>query len=285
MKLVLLGTGTPEASLTRASSGYLVDLGDRRIQFDCGGGTFNRLLEAGYQPGDVDTLFISHLHSDHMMDYGRFVHARWDRGAGLIPELAVYAPLPFYGISEKLFGTDGVFARDLAARCQHPASREVHEMRGGSLPRRWPAPEIHRVHDGFCHSESGWTVRAVSVPHAQPYLDCFAFRIDASGGSIVYSGDSGPSPALTELAEGADILIHMCFQFSGEARCREWLRGSSGHLEIAECATRAGVATVILTHLQPAIDEPGARERVCGEMSAIYDGRIVIGEDLQVYEL
>ncbi len=46
MQLVLLGTGTPEASLTRAYSGYVVDLGDQRIQFDCGGGSFNRLLEA-----------------------------------------------------------------------------------------------------------------------------------------------------------------------------------------------------------------------------------------------
>ncbi len=219
-----------------------------------------------------------------MMDYARLVHARWDRGAGLVPELTVFAPQPFDGMSGKLFGTDGVFARDLAARYRHPASQEVHEMRGGSMPRRWPAPEIHQIHDGFCHSESGWTVLAVSVPHAQPYLDCFAFRIDASGRSIVYSGDSGPSPALTELAEGADILIHMCFQFSGEARSHEWLRGSSGHLEIAECASRAGVATVILTHLQPAIDEPGVRERVCGAMSAICSGRIVIGENLQVYE-
>ena len=285
MKLVLLGTGTPEASPLRASSGYLIDFDGTVMQFDCGGGTYGRLLEAGYRPTDVDRLFISHLHSDHMMDYARLVHARWDSGAGRIPELRVYAPRPFAELSRKLFGADGVYAVDLAARCGHPASREFHVMRGGSLPRKWPKPAVREIGDGFRLSDAGVSVRAVEVPHAQPHLDCLAFRVDARGRSLVYSGDSGPSASLTALASGADLLIHMCFQLSGEELSREWTNGSSGHLEVAECARDAGVSVVVLTHLPPSLDEPDAQERARREMSEIYAGRIEFGTDLKVVEL
>ena len=212
------------------------------MQFDCGGGTFGRLLEAGYRPADVDMLFISHLHSDHMMDYARLVHTRWDSEAGRIPELRVYASGPFAELSEKLFGADGVYAVDLAARWEHRASREVHLMRGGGLPRKWPDPAVREIGNGFRLSDAGVSVRAVEVPHAQPHLDCLAFRVDACGRSVVCSGDSGPSASLTALAGGADILIHMCFQLSGEKLSREWTKGSSGHLEVAECAREAGVS-------------------------------------------
>ena len=50
MKITLLGTGSPEANARRASSGYLVESGDDVILFDCGGGVFDRLLQAGYKP-------------------------------------------------------------------------------------------------------------------------------------------------------------------------------------------------------------------------------------------
>ena len=285
MKLVLLGTGTPDPDPNRASSGFLVDLEESRLQFDCGGGSFDRLLQAGYSPCDIDALLLSHLHSDHMMDYARFVHARWDQGAGNIPELDVYGPAPIAAISEKLFGPEGAFSHDLRARCEFPASQEVFALRGGILPRIWPKPRIQQISEGFRLSGVGWNLEAVGVPHAQPFLECLGFRLDAKGRSIAYSGDSGPSEAMTRLARNADVLIHMCYQLSEESVRPEWKRGSSGHLEVAETAARADAGTVILTHMRRHMHEPKARMRIIDEMSGIYGGRILIGEDLQVYEI
>ncbi|MDE0530031.1 MAG: MBL fold metallo-hydrolase [Albidovulum sp.] len=285
MKLVLLGTGTPDPEPARASSGFLVDFGTNRLQFDCGGGSFDRLLQAGYSPCDIDAMLLSHLHSDHMMDYARIVHARWDQGAGRVPDLDVYAPAPMAAISDKLFGSEGAFSHDLRARCEFPASREVFEMRGGRLPRNWPEPRIREISDGFRLEGDCWNIEAVGVPHAQPFLECLGFRLDSNGRSLVYSGDSGPSKALTELANKADILIHMCYQFSEEALRPEWKRGSSGHLEVAETAAQADVGTVILTHMRRHMHKPEAKGRIINEMSGIYGGRILIGEDLQVHEV
>jgi ribonuclease Z len=285
MKLVLLGTGSPEPYAPRASAGYLIDFGHQRIQLDCGGGTFDRLLQAGYAPGDVNALFLTHLHSDHMMDYARLVHARWDRSAGQVPELEVYAPAPMAEISEKYFGEDGVFALDLTARCEHPASQEIFEMRGGQLPRQWPNPSVTEISSGFTHEGDGWRLTAISVPHAQPFLISLAYRVDAGGQSVVYSGDAGPSMALNRIAEGADVLVHMCFQMSEEVLKPEWKRGSAGHLEVAQAGAEAGVRKLVLSHLRESMDTEETHRRLLTEVGEIYKGEIVIAQDLLEIEL
>ena len=109
MKLTVLGSGSPEAYARRASSGYLLEVADQRLLFDCGGGVVSRLVEIGFKPSDVDCLFFTHLHSDHMMDYARLVHAAWDEGG---KPLKVFGPEPIKDITAKLFGRDGVFAHE-----------------------------------------------------------------------------------------------------------------------------------------------------------------------------
>lgn len=282
MKITLLGTGTPEPYLRRASSGYLVDIGDETLQFDCGGGSFGRLLEAGRRPTDLNRLFLSHLHSDHMIDFARLVHAIWDEGG---TDLAVFGPAPIQIISDRLFGAEGALFADLTARTEHAPSKEIWVERGGELPRAWPKPNVTEISRGFEMQGDDWRLRTVEVPHAQPFLTCLGFRVDGPGASFVYSGDSGPSDALTALAENADILVHMCFNLSEEARGPEWTAGSSGHLEIARTAQAAGVGRVVLSHLRPHMDASGVHARLIGEMSEIFAGEIVIGEDLMVLEL
>jgi len=90
MKLTVLGSGSPEAYIRRASTGYLVEIGTDRILLDCGGGVFDNLVRSGRLPSDITHLFLSHLHTDHMMDYARLVHAAWDEGA---PPLKVWGCL------------------------------------------------------------------------------------------------------------------------------------------------------------------------------------------------
>ena len=70
MKVVCLSTGSPEPTLMRASSGYLVEIEEHKILIDCGGGVFGRLIEYGLHPHEITHLIFSHLHSDHMIDYG-----------------------------------------------------------------------------------------------------------------------------------------------------------------------------------------------------------------------
>src|SRR5918995_6890105 len=109
MKVTMLGTGTPTPSLKRASSGYLIDVGNDVIVIDHGPGANRRLMQAGRRTTEVSHLFFSHLHYDHCMEYPHLLLQRWDIGAGRIPDLQVYGPPPLARMTGQLFGEDGVF--------------------------------------------------------------------------------------------------------------------------------------------------------------------------------
>jgi ribonuclease Z len=280
VNVVLLGTGTPAPSLTRQSSGYLVEVGDDLLIFDHGPGAHARLLESGRRAVDVSHAFFSHLHYDHCLDYPRLVLQRWDQGADRIPELKVYGPPPIARMTSQLFDEDGVYGPDIRARREHESSLDVFRARGGTPARKAPAPVVREIHAGAVVEGDGWTVTAGHAAHVQPYLECLAFRIDSPAGSLCYSGDSGPCEALVELARGCDVLIHMNHYFSGREPSPSFHAACGNHRDNAALAARAGVKTLVLTHLTATIDQPDVREQILREIREDYDGRLIWGEDL-----
>ena len=79
MKLTLLGTGCPVASLRRQGPSQIVECGDDRILVDCGAGALRRLLEAGYQGKAITHVAFTHLHSDHVTGLLDVLYATWVR--------------------------------------------------------------------------------------------------------------------------------------------------------------------------------------------------------------
>ncbi|MEM7270469.1 MAG: MBL fold metallo-hydrolase [Pseudomonadota bacterium] len=230
MRITCLGTGTPEPHVRRASSGYLIEVADDVILFDCGGGVFDRLVQAGKRPSDLTHIFFSHLHTDHFIDYGRLLHAAWDEGKA---DIQVIGPAPVAQITERLFGRDGAYAHDLIARTELPQSQQVWLARGGALPRDWPKPVLTEVEPGFSWEGDGWRVTSCEVPHAQPFLTCMALRIDCHGRSFVFSGDAGRSKPLERLAEGADLLIHWLYALGSEESIQKSLKTISTRTKCA----------------------------------------------------
>ena len=222
---------------------------------------------AATAPTQVTHAFFSHLHYDHCMDYARLVLQRWDQGADRIPELKVYGPPPIARMTEQLFGEDGVFGADIRARIEHQSSIDIFAARGGTLPRERPAPRSPRS-SRVGRDGDGWTLTVGRAAHVQPYLECLAFRLDTAEGSVCYSGDSGACDAIVELARGCDVLIHMNHHFSGtepSAGVSRRLRQPSRQRRRSR--KRAGVKTLVLTHLLAQIDRPGIREQIVHEIS------------------
>ena len=279
-KITLLGTGTPAPSLTRQSSGFLFEVGDDVIVMDHGPGAHQRLLESGRRAADVTHALFTHLHYDHCMDYGRLVLQRWDQGADKIADLEVYGPPPIKRMTELLFGEDGVYGPDIRARIEHRSSIDVFEARGGKAPRKRPAPRVREVHAGDVVQGNGWKITVGQAAHVQPYLECLAFRLDAPDGSVCYSGDSGSSNSLVELARGCDVLIHMNHYFSGTAPSPAYRAACGNHRDNAITAKRAGVKTLVLVHVLAQIDQPRIREQIVHEIQREFDGKVVWGEDL-----
>jgi ribonuclease BN (tRNA processing enzyme) len=282
MRITLLGTGTPAPSLTRQSSGYLVEVAGDLIVLDHGPGAFHRLLESGHRATDVSHALFSHLHYDHCMDYARLVLQRWDQGAGRVPDLQVYGPAPLARMTGLLFGADGVYGPDIRARCEHQSSLDVFAARGGTLPRQRPSPRVTEIRAGDRVEGNGWRVTVGHAAHVQPQLECLAFRLDSDQGSLCYSGDSGYCPELIELARGCDLLILMNHHFSGTEPSASYRAACGNHRDNAEVARRAGVKTLVLTHILAQIDKPGLREQIVHEIQQDFQGRVIWGEDLLV---
>jgi ribonuclease BN (tRNA processing enzyme) len=280
MKIRLLGTGTPTPSLKRMSSGYLVETASRKMLFDFGPGTYHRMLEAGVKPVEITDIFFTHLHYDHCLDYARLLMTRWDQGAGRIPELNVFGPQYTVRMTEAIIGSSGMFGPDLAARTGLRMSQDVFVARGGTLPRQRPQPVVRELRSGQEVDLGEARVLARSVLHAQPILECFGYRIEAGGSTLAYSGDAGPCKAMQELAQDADVLIHMCHFLSGTALSEEFNRLNMGHLELAQLGSAAAVRSLVVSHVTEQMDVPGVRERIIREMAAIYPGNLYFGEDL-----
>ena len=282
MRLTILGSGSPEPHIRRASSGYLVETEKSRILFDCGGGVFDRLLQAGHNPGDVDTLIFSHLHSDHMMDYARLVHAAWD--AGGVP-LRVTGPTPIGRITHQLFGPDGVFSDDLRARTELAPSQAVWLARGGTLPRPWPAPRVTEIAPGDTIDGPDWQVQSIVAPHAQPALTCMAFRLTSGDRSFVYSGDTALTPELEALSADADLLLHWCYRLSTDEVPPELASMTPTPKEIGAMAARASVRRVFLTHFRAHMDTDAGHASARDDLAATFPGPAGIVEDLDRYDI
>lgn len=282
MKLTILGSGSPEAYARRASSGYLIEVGGDSILFDCGGGVVDNLLRAGLLPKDITHIVFSHLHSDHMMDYARLIHAAWDEGGAPVK---VFGPAPIAQITHGYFGPDGVLSHDLRARTELPQSQEVWVARGGTLPRPWPAPEVTEIAAGDQITGDGWTINTCGAPHAQPLLDCLALAISADGRKFVYSGDSGICEPVAQLCKGADLLLHWCYRLEGQTANAAMQALTPTPTETAKMAQGAGVKRLLLTHFRVQMDAPERFAQAEAALKAHFNGPAEIVEDLNTYEV
>ncbi|MEM6637388.1 MAG: MBL fold metallo-hydrolase [Pseudomonadota bacterium] len=282
MKLTVLGSGSPEAYARRASSGYLIEVGGDRILFDCGGGVFDNMLRSARLPSEITHIVFSHLHSDHMMDYARLVHAAWDEGG---PQIQVFGPAPIKSITDGYFGQDGVLSYDLRARTELPQSQEVWLARGGTLPRPWPAPKIQEVAPGHSISQNEWRIDFCMAPHAQPFLECMALSLTYGDRKFVYSGDAGLCPDVEALAAGADLLLHWCYRLEGEVVTASLAASAPTPAEIGSMARRAGAKALMLTHFRRHMDEPSRFKRAVEDASSAFGKPVVIAEDLQELDI
>jgi ribonuclease Z len=286
MKITLLGTGTPAPSLERQSSGYLIEVGGDLIVMDHGPGASHRLLESGHRAVDVSHAFFSHLHYDHCMDYARLVLQRWDMGADRIPDLRVYGPAPIARMTELLFGEEGVYGPDIRARIGHESSVFVFQERGGKPPRKRPAPQVREAQAGDVIESPSWKVTVGRASHVQPFLECLAFRLDSDEGSMCYSGDSGGvCEEVIELARGCDVAILMNHYLSGTEPTASYRAACGNHRDNAVIARRAGVKTLVLTHVLAQIDRPAIREQIIREVKQEFAGQVIWGEDLMRLDL
>tara|TARA_B100001750_G_scaffold236775_1_gene241068 strand:+ start:1057 stop:1845 length:789 start_codon:yes stop_codon:yes gene_type:complete len=260
-------------------------IGDELLMFDCGPASTHKLVKAGMFPTQVDNLFFTHHHFDHNIDYPCFLLCRWDQAAGNGNELNVYGPNLTEEITQGLIGENGVFSPDWRARAGHPLSQQIYVNRGGTLPRTPPNPQAKNVGPGEVASGKNWEVTAALAEHVQPWLDSLAYRVDTPDGSVVFTGDTQPCKSVTDLAQGADMMLCMCWDDQAVMAETGEAIGQCGTTGAAEMAQEAGVKKLVLVHMGPGLSAQDPFYKATMGMQRIYQGDIVFSEELLKIEL
>ncbi len=288
MKLHVLGNGGPRPTRggERFGTSLILECGAERIMVDCGPGTTYKMARMGLRPTQVNSVFFTHHHSDHIVDFPCFALLRFDLDPGDLPPLGVFGPPPTVELVDRLFGKRGAFLPDIVARREHPISHHGHVKRGGTLPRPGIKVEAHDLDSGMVVAGKGWKATAVRVPHVEPYLITLAYRFDTDGGSVVFLCDAADCPELRELARGADTLVTGMVPVNfKEGDSSHPIRGVSADLsEVVDIAVDSGISTVVLVHEAPHGEDvvAGLRRGYGGKG---YDGSVLRCAELESVEL
>lgn len=227
MRFTVLGSGTTVPDAARGPAGFLVEAGGARILVDGGTGTIGRLAARGVDARALDGGVYSHRHVDHC---GDLVPLLFSMKVG--PESPRRRDYPIWagvGFSGFLAGLEGVYGSWIRSEHWKVA---VHE-----LPLDGP---------GRAELPGGVLLETRPAVHSAGALH---LRFSKGGFSVVFSGDTGPSPALAELARGVDVLVTECAVAAPDA----W----NSHLcpsDVAALVDTARPRRVVLTHLYPSVD-------------------------------
>jgi ribonuclease Z len=194
LKVVLLGTmGGPTFSGERLGISTLVIAGDQLLLFDAGRSLTTGLARLHINPAGVTRVFLTHLHSDHIVSLPELLLFPW-ASQGRTAPLKVWGPTGTRAMMERL---QEAFAFDIHVR------RDVDE-RFSPEGVRVLATDIR---EGVVYESNGVKVTAFLVDHA-PIEPAFGFRVDYRGRSVALSGDTKPSDNLVKASQGVDVLVH-----------------------------------------------------------------------------
>lgn len=295
VELVTLGTGGgPVVQTRRAQPANAVRVGDAVYLFDLGEGTQRQMKAAGIELGAVRAVFLTHHHLDHVGGLGPLIVNRWVQMR--------HTPLPVVGppgttamvaglvqafrpteITPVTIGPAApppiaatVAARDLAA-----------EMDQAMLVYEDAAVRVFAVGSDHYHfppgSDGARAARSV------------AYRLETGGRSIVFTGDTGPPPRVEALAKGADLLVSEVMDRAAIARdlaasgfTGSALEGFMKHMDanhmtpvqVGNMAARAGVKTLVLSHLVPGRDTDANTDGYLLGLSERFAGKVSVANDL-----
>lgn len=279
LSVILLGTGIPIPQPQRASACTAVIAGDRLFLVDTGRNCVSPLRQAGI--ADVDGIFYTHYHSDHVIGLGEILLNL--AIGGVDRRIPVRGPA---GAREVVDGIVAAYRLDVGYRVAH---------HGDKFSEAVMRPAVAEHEPGAVYSEGGLEVVMFPVCH-EPIDPAVGYRFEYRGVVVAVSGDTRVCPAFADGVRGADLLVSevsnralwgqalALARAAGDVRRTEMIQeGLEYHAEslaLARMARDAGVRKLALTHFFPSIPPTDQAEAAFVRgMDDHFDGPIVVGRD------
>ncbi|NIM95868.1 MAG: MBL fold metallo-hydrolase [Anaerolineales bacterium] len=273
-KIVLLGTGTPNADPERSGPSVAVVVNQRPYIVDFGPGVVRRSAAAhregvvGLDVRNLSQAFLTHLHSDHTAGFADLILTPWVLGRE--EPLEVYGPKGTLRMTEHLLAA---YEEDIRERIEglEPANRTGYLVRA------------FEIDPGVVYEDENVRVHAFATRHGS--WPSFGFTFDTPDRKIVISGDTAPMDDLVDEYRDCDVLIHEVYSSNGfEEREAEWKRYHSRvHTSAQELAAIASEAKPGLLILYHQLFHGVSEEDLLLEVQEGYKGKVVSGKDLEVY--
>lgn len=210
-ELLFLGTGGgPPLNADRSEPSTLLVVDGRPYLIDCGIGTMRRMLEAGVASEAIRTIFFTHLHADHDLGLADVMANDFFmlNQAGSSDTIDVYGPPQTRQLVDAAFH---YVTYGFTAFAAEPGAIRAGLV-NGALKSPFGAHEIQR--DGLVFQDDRIRVTAAENSHyslmpspSNQEMKSYSYRIETPHGVVVFTGDTGPSEAVTRLAAGADVLV------------------------------------------------------------------------------
>ena len=279
------GTGSPVPS-DRAQSCLAVFVNGKFLLFDAGDRAQESMEDLNLPVTDIETVFLTHFHSDHIADLGEVISRTWILGRD--QSINVYGG---FGVEQIVSAFNVTYAADEAYRIAHHG-KDIFpgSLSAAAVPILDVGPEGRVVYDS-----DGVRVLAFSVDHS-PVGVALGYRVEYAGKVIAISGDTIDTAGLRALSANADVLVSDVMNKSlvGETECALG-RLSQPRLEkifkdirtyhidvteLAQVANDAEVATLVMTHLVPTTDNPALLDQAFRQpVSSLYNGTVIVAED------
>jgi ribonuclease BN (tRNA processing enzyme) len=294
-RIITLGTvAGPIALAKRSGSANLLQVGSRVYLIDAGPGVSHQLAMAGIQPAQIDRIFLTHLHFDHVAGLAPLLGYSWIARTG--NPIEIYGPpatSTFVSDAEKYLSIpEGIYT------AQIPPSPTIADL--------VKSHDIDVTGPSVIYEDDKVRVTAVENTHYGAMPDgrrplgaarSYSYRFDTPDRSVVFTGDTGPSDAVVDLARGADVLVsevldleevialmkQTAFAGATDAELKPTIdHQRKEHLtptEVGRLATQAGVKMVVLTHVGPGSDNEADMRVYTQGVRDMFDGVVVMSRD------
>jgi len=270
LKVTILGSGTPIPSLERFGPSTLIEYKDKKYLFDVGRGTTIRLSQIGINPSEIDHLFLTHLHSDHITGFADLWLTAWIWQRK--DELNVYGP---NGVENFISHTQKAFSSDITYRQNHTG------LQGKGLQLN-----VKTVQQGIIYENNDVKITAIKVDHGS-VEHAYGYKFDTEKNSILLSGDTTFSRGLITHGKNLDLLIHELAVIepkliANNLKLKKIAEYHSSLEQVKQVIDLIQPKQTIFNHLLIiGMDE----ERVRQDVQLLFKGKAVLGNDLMTINI